>query len=202
MQLNVSGKKAAKVDVNEAVFGLPYREGLVHQAVTAYRAGARQGSKAQKNRSDVSGGGAKPWRQKGTGRARAGTTRSPLWRHGGVTFAARPRSFDQKMNRKMYRRALAIMLSELARSERLIVVESFELATHKTKDLVTALKTYEADSLLIVTEAADENISRASGNLHFVNTCSAAQVNPLALIAADKTLITLAALKQLEERLS
>lgn len=186
---------------NQAVFGAEYKPGLVHQVVTAYLAGARQGSKAQKTRSEVSGGGTKPWRQKGTGRARAGTIRSPLWRTGGVTFAAKPRSFKQKVNRKMYRAAMISILSELVRSGRLIAVENLTLSAPKTKLLVAELAKLDALNVLIVTATADRNLTLAAGNIPHVEVCSAAEINPVSLVGHDKVIMTKEAIQQIEEKL-
>ncbi|BFM14271.1 50S ribosomal protein L4 [Maricurvus nonylphenolicus] len=203
MDLNIVTPEGAKgtVAVSEVTFGREFNQDLVHQAVVAYLAGARQGTKAQKNRSAVSGGGAKPWRQKGTGRARAGTIRSPLWRTGGVTFAAQPRNHEQKLNKKMYRAALRCILSELNRQERLVVVESFDLEAPKTKTLVQKLAQFDLKDVLIVTEEVSENLYLASRNLHKVNVVDAAGVNPVSLIGADKVVVTVDALKKFEEML-
>lgn len=188
---------------NSTVFNVEYSEGLVHQVVTAYLAGARQGTKAQKSRSDVSGGGTKPWRQKGTGRARAGTIRSPLWRTGGVTFAARPRKFDQKINRKMYRKAISIILSELLRTERLVVVDTFAIDAPKTKQLLAKLDELKVGhDVLVVTDAADKNIELASRNLHKVECGNINSVNPVSLIAHEKVVMTSDVVKKLEEQYS
>lgn len=200
MELVVKGANA--LTVSETTFGRDFNEALVHQVVVAFAAGARQGTRAQKTRSDVSGGGAKPWRQKGTGRARAGTIRSPLWRSGGVTFAARPQDHSQKVNKKMYRGAMKSILSELVRQERLIVVESFGLEAPKTKDLVAKLKELELKDVLIVTEEVDENLFLSARNLYKVDTRDVAGIDPVSLIAFDKVLITAAAVKQLEEALA
>jgi large subunit ribosomal protein L4 len=162
-------------------------------------AGARQGTRAQKNRSAVSGGGRKPFRQKGTGRARAGTIRSPIWRGGGVTFAAQPQDHSQKLNRKMYRSAMRSIVSELARQDRLIVVQDFSLETPKTKALIAKLAEFGLSEALIVTEEVNENLYLSSRNLHKVEVCDAAAVDPVSLINFDKVLVTVAALKKLEE---
>lgn len=202
MELQVIGKKSKNIEVAEGVFSCAFNEPLIHQVVTAYLSGARAGTKAQKNRSAVSGGGIKPWRQKGTGRARAGTIRSPIWRKGGVTFAAEPRSYDQKVNKKMYRGALRSIVSELIRAERLLIVESFELETPKTKDFIKKLDTLKLnDRLLIITESVDENLYLASRNLARVDIRDVAAVDPVSLVGSEKVLITVAALKQLEELL-
>jgi large subunit ribosomal protein L4 len=193
---------SGSVDVAEVAFGADYNKPLVHQVVTAYLAGARAGTKAQKNRAAVRGGGAKPWAQKGTGRARAGTIRSPIWVGGGRTFAAQPRNHEQKVNKKMYRAALRSMLSELVRQDRLIVVESLELEAPKTKLLATRLKELDLTSVLILNEAFDEKVYLAARNLPHVGICDAASVDPVVLIRFEKVLVTLPALKLLEERLS
>ncbi len=190
------------VEVSEEAFGASYNESLVHQVVTAYLAGARAGTKAQKNRSDVRGGGAKPWRQKGTGRARAGTIRSPIWVGGGRAFAARPRSFEQKVNRKMYRGALKSVLSELIRQERLVVTGELTLEAPKTKELAGKLKSLGLDDVLIVNEAFDEKVYLAARNLKNVGICDVAAVDPVTLMRFEKVLITVPALKLIEERLS
>jgi large subunit ribosomal protein L4 len=200
MDLNVQA--GGSLQVSDAVFGADYNESLVHQVVTAYMAGARAGTRAQKSRSDVSGGGAKPWRQKGTGRARAGTSRGPVWRGGGVTFAARPQNWDQKVNRKMYRGALRSILSELLRQERLVVVEDISVDAPRTKALVGKLAELGLKDVLIVAEAPDENLSLASRNLYGVDVRDAADVDPVSLMAYDKVLMTSAAVKRIEERLS
>ncbi len=197
-----NGGGAARVEVSDAVFGAELKTGLIHQVVTAYMAGARSGTKAQKSRSEVSGGGQKPWRQKGTGRARAGTTRGPLWRHGGVTFAARPRDYSQKVNRKMYRGAVCSILSELARTERLILVDEFAVGAPKTKELVARLKDLGVSDCLILTDGLDENLYLAARNLYGVDVMSAQEVDPVSLIAFENVVATQAAVRKLEERLS
>jgi large subunit ribosomal protein L4 len=201
MELAIATPKGNKgtVEVSETTFGTEFNQDLIHQAVVAFLAGARQGTKAQKNRSAVSGGGRKPFRQKGTGRARAGTIRSPLWRSGGVTFAAQPQDHSQKINRKMYRSALRSILSELARQERLIVVEKFDLDAPKTKGLVSKLAEFGLNEALIVTEDVSENLYLSSRNLHKVEVCDSAAVDPVSLINFDKVVVTVAALKKLEE---
>jgi large subunit ribosomal protein L4 len=200
MKLKMQG--SGSVDVAESAFGAAFNEALVHQVVTAYLAGARAGTKAQKNRSAVRGGGTKPWRQKGTGRARAGTIRSPIWVGGGRTFAAQPRSYDQKVNKKMYRAALRSVLSELIRQDRLVVVESIELEAPKTKLLASKLKELELDNVLILNEAFEEKLFLAARNLPNVGICDAASIDPVVLIRFEKVLVTLPALKLIEERLS
>ena len=197
-----NGGSGARVEVSDAVFGAELKTGLIHQVVTAYLAGARSGTKAQKSRSEVSGGGQKPWRQKGTGRARAGTTRGPLWRHGGVTFAARPRDYTQKVNRKMYRGAVCSILSELARSERLVVVGELGVSAPKTKELIALLKDLGVNDCLILTDGLDENLYLAARNLHGVDVMSAQEVDPVSLIAFENVVATQAAVRKLEERLS
>ena len=190
------------VDVAEAAFGAAYNEPLVHQVVTAYLAGARAGTKAQKNRAAVRGGGTKPWAQNGTGRARAGTIRSPIWVGGGRTFAAKPRNYDQKVNKKMYRAALRSVMSELIRQDRLVVVKELTLEAPKTRLLAAQLKQLELDNVLILNEAFDENLYLAARNLPNVGICDAASMDPVVLIRFDKVLVTLPALKLIEERLS
>ncbi len=202
MEMQMSGKTKGSVNLSDDTFAVEYNEGLVHQVVTAHMAGARQGSKAQKNRSDVSGGGIKPWRQKGTGRARAGTIRSPIWTGGGVTFAARPRDYSQKVNRKMYRKAIAVILSELVRQERLKVVKELTLAEPKTKLLITVLKELDLDNVMIVTAEEDRNLSLASRNLPHVSVCQVQQLDPVTLVGFGHILFTEAALKNIEEKLS
>ena len=190
---------AGTVEVSDNTFGRKYNEDLVHQVVVAYLAGARQGTRAQKTRSDVSGGGAKPWRQKGTGRARAGTISSPIWRTGGVTFAARPQDHSHKVNRKMYRAAMRTILSELARQERLIVVESFDLAEPKTKLLVAKLAEFDLAGALIVTEDVSSNLYLSSRNLHKVEVLDVSGCDPVSLVSSEKVIITVEALKKFDE---
>lgn len=203
MELSIATPQGAKgtVAVSDVAFGKEFNQDLVHQVVVAHMAAARQGSKAQKTRSEVAGGGKKPWRQKGTGRARAGTIRSPIWRSGGVTFAAKPRDFEQKLNKKMYRGALQCILSELARQERLIVVEEFNLDSPKTKGLIQKLAQYDLSDVLIVSEDVNENLYLASRNLHKVDVRDAAGIDPVSLVGAEKVLVTVSALKKLEEAL-
>lgn len=204
MDLNIQagGGKSETIQVSDAVFAADYNEALIHQVVNAYLAGARAGTKANKNRSAVSGGGIKPWRQKGTGRARAGTIRSPIWRSGGVTFAATPRDYSQKLNRKMYRGALRSILSELLRCERLLVVSGLTVSAPKTKELVAKLEELGATGALVVANQPDENLYLAARNLYGVDVCDAREIDPVSLIGFDKVVITSEALKQLEERLS
>ena len=190
---------AGTVSVSDVAFAREYNEDLVHQVVTAYMAGARQGTRAQKNRAAVAGGGKKPWRQKGTGRARAGTIRSPIWRSGGVTFAAQPQDHSQKVNRKMYRAALRSIMSELARQDRLVVVESLDLEAPKTKLLVQQLGEYGLDSVLIVSAEVVENLYLAARNLHKVDVRDVDGIDPVSLIGHEKVLITVDAVKKFEE---
>jgi len=193
---------SGSVDVADAAFGAEFNEALVHQVVTAYLAGGRAGTKAQKNRSDARGGGTKPWRQKGTGRARAGTIRSPIWVGGGRTFAARPRNYEQKVNKKVYRAALRSVLSELIRQDRLVVIKELDIEAPKTRLLAAKLKELELDNVLILNETFDEKIFLAARNLPDVGICDAASIDPVVLIRFEKVLVTLPALKQIEERLS
>lgn len=193
---------AAAVEVSESVFGQAYNETLVHQLVTRHLAGARSGTKAQKNRSAVSGGGAKPWRQKGTGRARSGTTRSPIWRTGGVTFAAQPRSFEQKLNKKMYRAGIRSILSELCRQERLVVSEGVFSGSGKTKELHGKLKDLGARRILIIADKDDRNLYLASRNIPYVELTSVENLNPVLLVGADRVITNEQALKQIEGRLA
>jgi large subunit ribosomal protein L4 len=189
------------VDIADALFGAKFNEPLVHQVVTAYLAGQRAGTKAQKTRADVRGGGSKPWRQKGTGRARAGTSRGPLWVGGGRTFAARPRNFDQKVNRKMYRAALRSVLSELLRQERLLLTSELKVSAPKTKELKAKLMEFGVERGLIVVEAFDENLWLAARNLPDVFCLDVAALDPMSLVGSDKIIMTAAAAKVLEERL-
>lgn len=192
---------AGTIEAAEAVFGLDYNEALVHQAVVAYMAGGRAGTKAQKTRSDVSGGGIKPWRQKGTGRARAGTSRSPIWRSGGVTFAARPRNHEQKLNKKMYRGALRSIFSELNRQGRLLIVDSFGLEAPKTKLLNEKLESMGVNNCLILLEGLDEKIFLASRNLSKITATDVSSVDPVSLVGHEKVIVTIAAIKLIEEML-
>ncbi len=200
MKLKMQG--SGSVDVAETAFGADFNEPLVHQVVTAFLAGGRAGTKAQKTRSEVRGGGIKPWRQKGTGRARAGTIRSPIWVGGGRTFAAKPRDFSQKVNKKMYKSALRSILSELIRQDRLVVTDSIEMKAPKTKELASRLKKLDLDNVLIVNEAFDEKVYLSARNLANVGICDAASVDPVVLMRFEKVLMTLPALKMIEERLS
>ena len=199
MQINVNGAQA--IDVCERTFGGEFNETLVHQAVVAYMAGGRQGSKKQKTRSEVSGGGKKPWRQKGTGRARAGTIRSPIWRGGGTTFAARPQDHSQKLNKKMYRAAMRSILAELLRQDRLVVVEDFSVDAPKTKALLGKLETLGLQDVLIVSENVEQNLYLAARNLPHVDVRDVQASDPVSLIAYDKVLMTVSAVKEFEEML-
>ena len=202
MKLKVVGKGAGEdVSVSDATFAREYNESLVHQVVVAYRNAGRAGTKAQNTKAEVRGGGIKPWRQKGTGQARAGSIRSPIWVGGGRTFAAKPRNFEQKVNRKMYRGALRSMLSELARQDRLLAIEGITLEAPKTKLLANQLKSWSLESVLIVVEASDEKLFLASRNLPHVEVIEVAALNPLALASYDKVLMTVGAVKMIEERL-
>ncbi len=200
MKLKLAG--SGSVDVAESAFGVDFNEALVHQVVTAYLAGARAGTKAQKNRAAVRGGGIKPWRQKGTGRARAGTIRSPIWVGGGRAFAAQPRNHSQKVNKKMYRAALRSVFSELVRQDRLVIVEELTLEAPKTRLLAKELKSMELDNVLILNEAFDEKLFLAARNLPNVGICDVASMDPVVLIRFEKVLVSLPALKLIEERLS
>ena len=200
MELKQNNGSALKV--SDVVFGADYNEALIHQAVVAYQAGARQGTRAQKNRSAVSGGGAKPFRQKGTGRARAGTSRSPLWRSGGKIFPASPQDFSQKMNRKAYRVAMRSILSELVRQNRLVVSDDFTVAEPKTKLLVKKMQDMNLKDVLFVTDQVDDNLIMASRNLYHVGIIEADEINPLSLIGFNAVVITSAAVKQIEEKLA
>jgi large subunit ribosomal protein L4 len=195
-------KAKDKVAVSDDIFGRDFNEGLVHQAVVSYLAGARAGTKAQKNRSAVSGGGTKPWRQKGTGRARAGTIRSPIWRGGGKTFAATPRDHSVKLNKKMYRAAIRSMLSELLRQDRLLVVEDIKVDAPKTKDLVAKLADLDLSGVTIVTETGDENLYLSARNLPKVAVTDVAGVTPVDLVGSEKVLMTVGAVRAIEEWLS
>ncbi len=202
MELAIRNAESSSVQVADLVFGADYKQGLVHQVVTAYMAGGRAGTKAQKNRSAVSGGGAKPYRQKGTGRARAGTSRSPLWRSGGVTFAAQPRNYEQKVNRKMYRGALRSILSELVRTDRLLVVSELSIEAPKTKAVQAKLAEFGLEKALVLVDEVDDNLALGARNLPGVWVDTAASVDPVSLVAAERVLITEAGLRRLEERLT
>ncbi|NQY27591.1 MAG: 50S ribosomal protein L4 [Piscirickettsiaceae bacterium] len=196
------GKKAGTITVSDSVFDRDYNESLVHQVVTAYLAGGRAGTHAQKTRSEVRGGGRKPFAQKGSGRARAGTIRSPLWRSGGTTFAAKPRDYSQKVNRKVYRSALCTILSELRRNDSLIIVDNVELATPKTKDLLTKTTALGLTNALIVSETALDNLELASRNLYNIAATDAAHINPVALLRFEKVVMTQDSVRKLEESLA
>jgi large subunit ribosomal protein L4 len=200
MMLKVLNGKA-DLKVSDAAFGREFNEALVHQVVTAYQAAGRAGTKAQKTRAEVRGGGRKPHAQKGTGQARAGSTRGPIWVGGGRAFAAKPRDFSQKVNRKMYQGAMRSMLSELARQDRLLVAEDITLEAGKTRLLVNQLKSWELENVLIVVEAVEEKLFLAARNLHKVQVLEVGKLNPVALISHDKVLMTVAAVKMIEERL-
>ncbi len=205
MNLNISvpgkGVSDKGIEVSEQTFARQFNDALVHQVVVAYMAGGRQGTRAQKTRSEVSGGGRKPWRQKGTGRARAGTSRSPIWRGGGVTFAAKPRDFSQKVNKKMFRAAMRSILSELVRQDRLVVVEDFAAESHKTRDVVNKLNDLALSNVLIVVEEFSENLFLGARNIKHVEVVEVNSINPVNLIGYEKVLFTVAALKKAEEML-
>lgn len=206
MELNVrdfpAGNEQSKVSVSDAAFAADYNEALIHQVVTAYMAGARAGTAQQKNRSDVRGGGARPWRQKGTGRARAGTSRSSIWRSGGVTFAARPRNYEQKVNRKMYRAAMRSILSELVRQDRLTVVAELNVEAPKTKALNSALSGMDLGSVLIVSGEVDENLYLSARNLPHVGVTDVTAMDPVSLVSYENVLMSESAVKQIEEALA
>ncbi len=199
--MNLNTVSGSAVELSEVAFGREFNEALVHQVVTAYLAGGRQGSKAQKSRADVAGGGKKPFRQKGTGRARAGSIRSPIWVGGGKTFAARPQDWSQKVNRKMYRGAMQCILAELVRQDRLVLVEEFSVEAPKTKELLAKLNDLNATRALIVTEAVDENLYLAARNLPHVDVVDATAIDPVSLIAFDKVVMSVAAAKKIEVEL-
>ncbi|OMH28448.1 50S ribosomal protein L4 [Motiliproteus sp. MSK22-1] len=200
MNLTIAGA-GGSVEVSEVSFDKEFNEALVHQVVTAYLAGGRQGTRAQKTRSDVRGGGRKPWRQKGTGRARAGTIRSPIWRSGGVTFAARPQDHSQKVNKKMYRAAIRCIFSELVRQERLVVVEELSLEAPKTKLMAAKLKELDLSNVLMISEEVDQNLFLAARNLPHVDVRDVAAIDPVSLVGFEKVLVTVPALKKIEELL-
>lgn len=201
MDLKLAQNEGQTVTVSDLAFARDFNEALVHQVVTAYMAGARQGTRAQKTRSEVSGGGKKPWRQKGTGRARAGTIRSPIWRSGGVTFAAKPQDFSQKVNKKMYRAAMQSILSELVRQNRMIVVDSLNVDSPKTKPFKQMLTGFGVEDVLVISDQVGENLYLASRNLPQVDVREASVLDPVSLIAHEKVLITVPALKKIEELL-
>ena len=200
MDLQLHNSKET-ISVSDAVFGLEYKESLIHQMVTAYMAAARAGTKAQKNRSAVRGGGAKPWRQKGSGRARAGTIRSPLWRSGGTTFAAQPRDYSQKLNKKMYRVGIRSILSELNRQQRLVVVEDITVDAPQTKQMAAKLADLGVSKTLIVTETGDEKLYLSARNLPYVEVTDVAGMNPVNLVRYDHVVVTVGAVRAIEESL-
>ena len=202
LKLVNGGPKGSEIDVSDATFGREFNEPLVHQVLTAYAAAGRSGTKAQKTKAEVRGGGKKPWRQKGTGQARAGSIRSPIWVGGGRAFAAKPRSFAQKVNRKMYRAALQVMLSQLARTDRFSVVESLEIEAPKTKLLLAKLKEFGLERVLVLIEGFDEKLELAARNLPYVEVLPAASVDPLSLTKFDHVLATVGAVRVLEEKLA
>jgi len=201
MKISILGGSGS-IDVSDDTFGATFNEPLIHQVVTAYRATGRSGSKRQKNRADVRGGGAKPWAQKGTGRARAGTSRSPIWVGGGRAFAARPRDYSQKVNRKMYRAAMRSMLSELIRQDGLVVVDSFEMSAPKTQDLAAKLAELKLDNVLILVDKYDTNLCLSARNLPWVDVLDLREINPVSLLRYSRVLATKAAIKGLEEKFS
>lgn len=196
------GAKAGNITVSDALLDREYNEAMVHQVVTAYLAGSRSGTHAQKTRSEVSGGGRKPFSQKGSGRARAGTIRSPLWRSGGTTFAAKPRDYSQKVNRKVYRNTICSILSELRRNESLVLVDKIELDTPKTKDLLAKTNALGIKNALIVTENAMGNVALASRNLYDIAATDAAHINPVALLRFEKVIMSEDSVRKLEESLA
>jgi large subunit ribosomal protein L4 len=199
--LNLKTNKSTSQEVSDDIFDRTYNESLVHQITTAYMAGGRSGSKAQKNRAAVSGGGKKPWKQKGTGRARAGTSRGPIWRSGGVTFAAQPKSFSQKVNKKMYKGAISVIFSELLRKDRLKVVSDFEVAEPKTKNITSLMKSFNLKDALLMTDELDENLYLSSRNLYHVGVCDTQSIDPVSLIGYENVVLTKAALKKVEAML-
>lgn len=200
MKITTANKKS--IEVSDSTFSAPFNEALVHQVVNAVLSGARSGTKAQKNRSQVSGGGAKPWRQKGTGRARAGTIRSPIWVGGGRAFAARPRDFSQKVNKKMYRAAMRSILSELLREDRLVVLDKFDIKQPKTKEFKKLTEKLKADSALIVNDKFDENLFLSSRNIKNIEYSDVSSINPVSLMKYEKVIINVESLKIIEERLA
>ena len=199
--LNLKTNKSTSQEVSEDIFGRDYNESLVHQITTAYMAGGRSGTKAQKNRSAVSGGGKKPWKQKGTGRARAGTCRGAIWRSGGVTFAAQPRNYAQKVNKKMYKGAISVILSELLRKDRLKVVSDLEIKEPKTKNITSLMKTLDLKDALLMTDELDENLYLSSRNLYHVGVCDTQSIDPVSLIGYENVVLTKSALKKVEAML-
>ena len=199
--LNLKTNKSTSQEVSEDIFGRDYNESLVHQITTAYMAAGRSGTKAQKNRSAVSGGGKKPWKQKGTGRARAGTSRGPIWRSGGVTFAAKPRDYSQKVNKKMYKGAISVILSELLRKDRLKIVSDIEIKEPKTKNITSLMKSLDLKDALLMTDELDENLYLSSRNLYHVGVCDTQSIDPVSLIGYENVVLTKAALKKVEAML-
>ena len=199
--LNLKTNKSTSQEISDNIFDRSYNESLVHQITTAYMAGGRSGSKAQKNRAAVSGGGKKPWKQKGTGRARAGTSRGPIWRSGGVTFAAQPKSFSQKVNKKMYKGAISVIFSELLRKDRLKVVSDFEVAEPKTKNITSLMKSLNLKDALLMTDELDENLYLSSRNLYHVGVCDTQSIDPVSLIGYENVVLTKSALKKVEAML-
>ena len=196
--MNLNTVTGSAVELSDVAFGREFNEALVHQVVTAYLAGGRQGSRAQKTRGEVSGGGKKPWRQKGTGRARAGSIRSPIWVGGGRAFAAKPQDWSQKVNRKMYRGAMQCILAELIRQDRLVLVEDITVSAPKTKELLAKLKDLNAPKALIVTNEVDENLYLAARNIPYVSVLGSTEIDPVSLIAFDKVIMSVAAAKEIE----
>ena len=196
--MNLNTVTGSAVELSDVAFGREFNEALVHQVVTAYLAGGRQGSRAQKTRGEVSGGGKKPWRQKGTGRARAGSIRSPIWVGGGRAFAAKPQNWTQKVNRKMYRGAMQCILAELIRQDRLVLVDDISISAPKTKELIAKLKDLNAPKALIVTNEVDENLYLAARNIPYVSVLGSTEVDPVSLIAFDKVIMSVAAAKEIE----
>ena len=199
--LNLKTNKSTSQEVSDVIFDRNYNESLVHQITTAYMAGGRSGSKAQKNRAAVSGGGKKPWKQNGTGRARAGTSRGPIWRSGGVTFAAQPKSFSQKVNKKMYKGAISVIFSELLRKDRLTVVSDFEIAEPKTKNITSLMKSLNLKDARLMTDELDENLYLSSRNLYHVGVCDTQSIDPISLIGYENVVLTKAALMKVEAML-
>ena len=199
--LNLKTNRSTSQEVSDGIFDRNYNESLVHQITTAYMAAGRSGSKAQKNRSAVRGGGKKPWKQKGTGRARAGTSRGPIWRSGGVTFASQPRSYTQKVNKKMYKGAISVILSELLRTDRLKVVSELDITDPKTKNVTSLMNSLNIKDALLMTDELDENLYLSSRNLYHVGVCDTQSIDPVSLIGYDNVVMTKAALKKVEAML-
>ena len=199
--LNLKTNKSTSQEVSDGIFARNYNESLVHQITTAYMAAGRSGSKAQKKRAAVRGGGKKPWKQKGTGRARAGTSRGPIWRSGGVTFASQPRSYTQKVNKKMYKGAISVILSELLRTDRLKVVSELDIAEPKTKNITSLMNSLNIKDALLMTDELDENLYLSSRNLYHVGVCDTQSIDPVSLIGYDNVVMTKAALKKVEAML-